>query len=199
MILRVYTTDQDKKRRYCKDVRKKTESWRQTVWLMWMNNAAMIAFIGMAVYAMTHNPSSFAAACAAVFFTAFLSVSIHVIACSDVNNLFMSRIDETIVYLENGDLIYAYKTANKDRKTRSTVILKMENKNIREISRNREPNMMIFTGCFSKTVTADSNTVHSLMRAIRIKNCETVNGSILCPDYIVPNNSMTRLLNKFYE
>ena len=200
MTVSVYTTDEKEKRRFRKTERKATGSWHETKWLLRLNTLAFLVFATVSVYVARHAAQHFqVVVCAALFFLA-LSFPLRWLANADINDVFMKRLDETVAYMENGDLIYSYRVESKKRLV-TTVVLKMRYADMTNISRERRTdqstNLMIFSGRFSKTITEEGTIVDNLASAVRSKEPANLEGAIFCPAYITPNPSMSRILNQY--
>lgn len=192
MQVAAYTTDPTRKRRFCRRIRKLSDSWNQIKSIMYINDAALAFFVLLVFYAAANKPERILLAVFLSLFLAVLSALFHRMANTDVKEMFKKRKEETLVILENGDLLYSYRVKGK---CLSTVVLKMKKNDTETISRTERPNIniAIFTGAISRTVTT-LDTLNSLSAVAMQDDAANMKGSIICPEYIIPNSSMSRLL-----
>ena len=197
MSVSVYTTDPALKRRFCRDARTASESWKQMKWFMRLNNLSLAASGLLLVHTVVRTHAHVILAGILVLFFSILGFMFLGLANMDVYELFMTRTDETIAFLENGDMIYSYRTTNAANKSQSTVVLKMKNSDTRDVAQIDHPmKIMIFTGAFSRTVSTGENVISALVAAVNSKDAAEMEGSIIFPWYITLNRSLTDTLKK---
>lgn len=189
----VYTTDLPRKKKYCTSARKVTRSWAQYNAFFCISIIALTLDLPICVGGIAKDAQNWPIGFLSAIFVGLNILFFNKLRNLDTTNMFNRRADETVMYMNNGDLIYAYKPIVQANRKMPTVILSMKNSDMQQVLKSDYPEMMIFKGKFSR-YESYSNTVDALVDAASENQGEKCNGSILIPSYITPNESLTRLV-----
>ena len=189
----VYTTDLSKKKQYCTKARKVTKSWAQYNMFFYISLIAFALDLLICLRAILMGSRSYSIGILSAVFLSLNILFFNKQRNSDTTDMFNRRVDETVMYLSNGDLLYAYRPILQTARDLPIVVLSMKNSDMQQIYKSDHPDMMIFKGKFSR-YESHTNTVDALIGAAAENNNEKCNGSILIPSYITPNESLTRLM-----
>lgn len=189
----VYTTDLPRKKKYCTSARKVTRSWAQYNAFFCISLIALTLDLPICVRGIAKNAQYWPVGILSAIFVGLNIFFFNKLRNSDMTNMFNRRADETVMYMNNGDLIYAYKPIVQTGRKLPIVVLSMKNSDMQQVLKSDYPEMMIFKGKFSR-YESYSNTVNALVDAATESQSEKCSGSILIPSYITPNESLTRLV-----
>ena len=173
--------------------RKVTKSWEQYNAFFWVSLIALTLDLPICANGIIRDPRNWPVGILSAIFVGLNILFFNKLRNSDAFDMFNKRADETVMYMNNGDLIYAYKPIVQTRRELPIVVLSMKNSDMQQIMKSDDPEMMIFKGEFSR-YESYSNTVDALVGAVSKGQREKYSGSILIPNYIKPNASLTRLV-----